>query len=227
MKRTWVAVLALSFALAACATGSPLYTAEPFSAQVVDAETGQPVAGALVVANWKLVSGGLDGPRHLGQLEVKETVTDDQGRFSFAGFTRPNPSLGELRESDPHVLIFKGGYEAGTYYGSLDPRNHTSARRRASVDGKVLKLARLKPTMTGPKFDVMKFHGLLNVLLSRIVGDCQWQKMPRLFVAMDEEKARLRSLHPGSVVDIGIEDFSRPSPADCKLTRESVRGYLK
>lgn len=227
MKRILLSSVGLVLAVAACAMGAPVYTAEPFSAQVVDAETGQPVAGAVIVANWELVSGGLDGPRHLGQLEVKETVTDERGQFSFPGFTRPNPALGELRGSDPRVLVFKGGYEAATYHGSLDPRNQGGARRRASIDGKVLKLARLKPTMTGPKFDVMQFHGLLNTQLFRIVGDCQWQKAPRLFLAMDEEKARLRSMHPGAIADIGIEDFSRQSPADCKLTRESVRGYLK
>ena len=45
----------------------------PIEAWVVDAETGKPIEGVVVTANWELVKGSLDGPRYYGQLEVKET----------------------------------------------------------------------------------------------------------------------------------------------------------
>src|SRR5882724_8924242 len=164
MKKHWLMALGLVLALGACAMGSPFYTAEPFSAQVVDDETGQPIAGANVVANWELVSGGLDGQRHMGQLEVKETVTDASGRFSFEGFTRANPTLGELRGADPRVLVFKGGYESKTYYSPIVNSFGRSPgpNRKAAVDGKMLRLGKLKATKTGPKQDLLQFYDNLR-----------------------------------------------------------------
>ena len=229
MKRFWLVSLSLALALAGCAMGSPFYTAEPFSAQVVDDETGQPIEGANVVANWELVSGGLDGQRHMGQLEVKETVTDANGRFSFEGFTRANPSFGELRDADPRVLVFKGGYEAHTYYGAIrDPRDYPATHRQAAVDGKVLRLAKVKPMQMGPKgYERPVFHFLLTGDVRDIVADCQWQKIPRLLTAMEAERTRLLTLYPNASVGIGIERLSSWSKAECKLTIEAVKGYLR
>ncbi|HEY3178065.1 MAG TPA: carboxypeptidase-like regulatory domain-containing protein, partial [Casimicrobiaceae bacterium] len=93
-------VALVSLALNAC--GSPYYTSDPIEAWVVDAETGQPIEGAVVTANWQLVGFTLDtGGRKGGQLEVMETITDANGRFYFRGFTKLNLSLGELRDQDP------------------------------------------------------------------------------------------------------------------------------
>src|SRR5882724_5458816 len=98
-------------ALALSACGSPYYTSDPIEAWVVDADTGQPIEGAVVTANWQLVGFSFDtGGRKLGQLEVMETETDKNGRFYFPGFTKLNPGLDDLREEDPQILIFKPGY---------------------------------------------------------------------------------------------------------------------
>jgi hypothetical protein len=52
------ASLAIS-AMALSACGSPYYTADPIEAWVVDAETGKPIEGAVVTANWQLVAASL------------------------------------------------------------------------------------------------------------------------------------------------------------------------
>ena len=57
-----------SLAAASATAGMPFYTAVPIDARAVDAQTGQPVAGAYVIANWQLVTGSLDGERYKGQL---------------------------------------------------------------------------------------------------------------------------------------------------------------
>ena len=102
-------VTSLAVAMHACA--DPYYTAAPIEAWVVDAETGAPIEGAVVTANWQLVAFGFDtGGRKAGQLEVMETVTDKNGRFYFPGFTKMNLSGNALREEDPQILIFKSGY---------------------------------------------------------------------------------------------------------------------
>src|SRR5881397_1993605 len=103
-------VVLIIVALNACG-GSLYYTSDPIEAWVVDAETGKPIEGAVVTANWQLVAMSLDtGGRKLRQLEVMETVTDKNGRFLFPGFTKLNPTLNELRDEAPQILIFKSGY---------------------------------------------------------------------------------------------------------------------
>src|SRR5262249_44126815 len=128
--------------LGAC--GSPYYTAEPIEAWVVDAETGKPIEGAVVTANWQLVSTSLDtGGRKLRQLEVMETTTDKNGRFSFPGFTRINVTLDELREEDPQILIFKSGYRYGRYVNRyVNEGRDVGPRRKAAAAGKTLRLER-------------------------------------------------------------------------------------
>ncbi|HYT97117.1 MAG TPA: carboxypeptidase-like regulatory domain-containing protein, partial [Casimicrobiaceae bacterium] len=97
--------------LALNACGSPYYTSDSIEAWVVDADTGQPIEGAVVTANWQLVGFTLDtGGRKGAQLAVMETSTDSNGRFFFPGFTKLNLSLGELRDQDPQILAFKSGY---------------------------------------------------------------------------------------------------------------------
>ena len=82
------------------------------------------------------------------------------------------------------------------------------------------------PTKTGQKLELLKFHGSLYTAAVDIVRDCEWQKIRRLLLALEEEKTRLRSEYPAAIVDIGIDDFSGWGKGDCKLTRESGGGPI-
>ncbi len=134
----WRALRLVIAAVALAGCGSPYYTSAPIEAWVVDAETGAPIEGAVVTANWQLVASGLDtGGRKLHQLEVMETVTDKAGRFYFPGFTRINFTLEELREEDPQVLVFKSGYRYARLSSSrFSPEEWSTAKLISSVAGK-------------------------------------------------------------------------------------------
>lgn len=138
----WVRKIAIGCMASLVACAPPYYTADPIEAWVVDAETGQPIEGAVVTANWQLVSVGLDtGGRKLHQLEVKETRTDKNGRFYFPGFTKLNNMVDELREEDPQLLIFKPGYEYYRTASSYPNREgQPGAHRTARFNGEKLKL---------------------------------------------------------------------------------------
>ena len=88
-------VLALIFLTAGCygeITGT-----------VIDAETGQPIEGAVVLVEWTVTKGL--GLTYTQSYQVIEVVTDKDGKATVSGVFNPfvNP---------PHVTIYKKGYVA-------------------------------------------------------------------------------------------------------------------
>jgi len=80
----------------------------PFSGRVVDADTGRPVAGALVYATWTIQRGyALTAP---GGVREQVTATNADGRYTIARLT--NLPAGDRRLSDVHIVIYKRGYVA-------------------------------------------------------------------------------------------------------------------
>jgi hypothetical protein len=119
------------------------YSAAPISAQVLDAETGRPVAGVYVVADWQLL-GGLEGGSNIGAVTVMETQTDETGRFRFPAWGPKeivNPSgvysNARVRNRAPGLTLFKSGYEYAVMvnYRSVvpDPNNMHSEWDRKTI----------------------------------------------------------------------------------------------
>ena len=85
----------------------PFYSAKETRARIVDEHTGQPIEGAVVVAQWVLEVISGRGPT----MYIAEAVTDKNGEFVIPGWgPRPRGPITELREKSPQLLIFKHGY---------------------------------------------------------------------------------------------------------------------
>src|SRR5262245_1627300 len=83
-RRDWMpAFVALAVALSSGVFAPPLYLREMIHGRVIDADTGQPIERAVVVADWKLYGGGIGHGGHRRSLFVEETVTDANGEFTF------------------------------------------------------------------------------------------------------------------------------------------------
>jgi hypothetical protein len=182
-----------TLALNAC--GSPYYTSDPIEARVVDADTGQPIEGAIVTANWQLIGPSLDtGGRKVGQLEVMETVTDKDGRLFFPGFTKINPSGAELREEDPQILIFKPGYSyirvANQY--PLGKEGDQGAHRKSSISGQTLKMKKADSNKRKYALEL----GLFTTNLDNIVFGGRVDAIPKMIHALACERNRLREMDP-------------------------------
>lgn len=76
-----------------------------YRGRVVDAETGQPIVGAVVVVGWTAMSPNVGGGTTYG-IDATEKLTDENGEFSFWGIG----GLYYALVSDTHVGIYKVGY---------------------------------------------------------------------------------------------------------------------
>ncbi len=108
----WFLALAVAV-LAACTAVSPseaawlFYHKPAYEGRVLDAETELPIEGAVVVAvYYKQTFGVVEWGT--GVIRVKETVTDNNGRFRFPSYTTLiNPLAWSLEVG---FTIFKPGY---------------------------------------------------------------------------------------------------------------------
>jgi hypothetical protein len=203
-----VLLVVVTTGLQAC--GDLYYTAAPIEAWVVDADTGAPIEGAVVTANWQLIAFGFDtGGRKQGQLEVMETVTDKNGRFQFPGFTKLNLSGNALGEEDPQILIFKPGYRhiRATNQYPIGEEESQGPRRRSSIIGQ-----RLKMQPAGD--DVKKYAnnlGFLGSALSSLQDQSDVvSRIPRMIHALECERLRLRRLDSS----IALIDVPGPPPRE-------------
>jgi len=88
--------LVLALAITGCAT--------TLRGQVLDAQTGQPIPGAVVLGVWTK-GGGVPGLAHTDLVGVREAETDGEGRFELEGVS------GWLLD-EKKITVYKFGYVA-------------------------------------------------------------------------------------------------------------------
>ncbi len=223
------------FMLALPACAGLMYSAEPMEARVVDAETKQPLKDVVVTANWQLEQGTMGGNIQVGQLMVIETVTDEQGKFSFPGFGPKLAVTSHLVNDDPQLLIFKGGYhyQALRNEYSSKPELRTRMVRRSDWNGKTIELNPFEGTMEEWAEHVSNLGRNMDFILDFARGDkdCNWKKTPRMLAALhklslyfDAQGIKLKGWRGGEHV-LRIEDIPRNS--NCGSVAEFFRSYLQ
>ena len=87
-----------------------LYSKPEFRGRVIDAETKQPIEGAVVVVLYEKWEFGGPGGGSARPFDAKETMTDKNGEFYFPSYTT---IIGPLSRNDrADFIIFKPGYRA-------------------------------------------------------------------------------------------------------------------
>lgn len=108
----------------------------PIRAQVVDARTGQPIPGAVVLGVWTTRE-GLPGLAHAALVGVRELETDAEGRF-----TLERPRRRDIEEEA--VTVYKFGYVA---WSNLFIFPDSESRKDTRVPARIL----LKPFPPGAR----------------------------------------------------------------------------
>lgn len=129
--------LALLMLMLGSGCAAPFYIARSSSGRVIDADTKQPIPGAVVVAQWTL-SEFARGESSV--INAKEVTTNSQGEFTIPGWgPRLRPCLTKLGNWDPWLLIFKTGYVPAALF-SDKRRSDWSIVRKSDFDGATIEL---------------------------------------------------------------------------------------
>ena len=198
----WAVVLGVFFLWS---TYPWVYWADPIEATVVDAQTKQPIEGVIVVAMW-ILKGGTHRDE-VGFLEVLETVTDAEGRFYFGGWgPMRRPRWGLLVAQDPEIFLFKDGYRFERLLNEHQGQATKGAMgRRSTWNGKAIPMERFEG-------EIKEYAQSLSYLSSRIEPmahkwliphwSCEWQKIPRLILAVEAVEMRRKLAKPRSMAEL-------------------------
>ena len=92
-----------------------IYHDKPYKGQVVDAETGEPIKGAIVVAVWYVEQYGGVGGSLAAYLNAEETITDKDGRYRiphmFGFYYWPLSIM-----TKPRILVYKPSFTSYERY---------------------------------------------------------------------------------------------------------------
>jgi len=221
--RSLFSALALGFSqMAACA----VYSAAPMQATVVDADTKQPIEGAVIVAHWVLED--TVAARTHGDMELTEAVTDASGRFSLPGWgpkaTPPYPYPVRLSQLDPEIIILKPGYTPRHLMNNEHPdlvnrpQDLGPETRSSQWHNRVIELAKADDP---PKSYALTLGGVLNGV---DYSNCKWKRIPRMVVTLTTERDRLKKLGISTFVTPTVEDLEY-GKAPCGSVKDFFRDY--
>jgi hypothetical protein len=192
----------------------PLYSAKEIHGQIVDEETGQPLEGVVVVAEWKLYSQGIGHGGHSGTINTIEVLSDKEGKYFIPAWgPRPRPPFAYLDHLDPELKIFKSDY----YPKDLSNEVLGSANRNRSMvrssdwDGKVIKLQRFRG-------DWMDYADKIDFVWAPGGGHCL-RTCPLLVLALDAEDKRIKAMAPKKPVIPTIVNIDNLQQGDREFLR--------
>jgi hypothetical protein len=166
------------------------YTRGGMSGRVVDADTGKPIPGVIVVVNWRIVASSPAGDATIGQLHITETITDSKGRYRFSAWGPKVLFFGHLDSGAPRAIYFKDGYKYVIKDNSERLFQH--APEFPDPHGDVIKLVKF----SGSKLEYAKHVKLLDnetTYSFRYGKKCEWKKVPRLLVALERISLQMES----------------------------------
>lgn len=181
-----ILILAMTAGLAGCWQPEHSYSAEPLFAQVVDADTGKPIAGVAVVAQWEMYQGSITGDgMPCGAANVEEAVTGKDGWFYIPGWGPVRGKCGYMRNGNPRTFLFKPGYEYA-YVPGGDSLNVVQliAVARVLWNGTTIKMQKF-PNLDlrahgrgsyADNFDVLNSE--LDMFVVDMPAECNWKKIP-------------------------------------------------
>lgn len=225
-----VLLLGLTLAFLPASAAAFIYYANSIEARIVDAQTGNPVQGAIVMANWEL-EGGIESRVPIDQLKILETVTDVNGKFTIPAWGPKFSFRGRASYMWPQILVFKPGYKSLRL--TNEARSGSQFTVSSSWNAKTIALEFFAGTLK----DYVEHLSSLSSTLENVgynigfqSGDwCGWKSFPKMLRALDDLEDRLRSadVRQGTVVSFLRANETQVKDNGCGSVSEFLSGLRK
>ena len=171
------------------------YEAKPISGVVFDAESRKPVEGAVVVAIWSEYGGAFQAYK-IDELEVQETVTDSQGKYTLPGWPlkRSRNWSAFVPTDEPRIFAYKYKYSPKYIYngivqemGRRQPYKH---ERTISWHGSTdIYMSPLIYTEN----ERWRIESQFIQITPSIYYGCGWKKLTHLLLEVDKQRIEIES----------------------------------
>jgi len=202
------------------------YSGEAVHGKVIDADTGEPVAGAIVIGLYELSAPySMEGGIIAGHMHVEEVVTDVEGNYWLAAWG-PKPRYGDtyLDHAGPKLLVFRQGYAIYTYSTMLQD-NRFDPVQTSLMTGGTIQLERFEGDRQAYAIELTQLRVFLESLIEPLFGaeNCAWKQVPRIMMVMDE----FSRVYAGNNMTAGllpdIENLSKEG--NCGTRDDFIREY--
>jgi hypothetical protein len=212
---TRMLALACATLLTACTYSTGSFDEPGLRGKLIDAETNQPVQGAVIYGYYATAEGSLGGGETIKEiLRVFEVESDANGVFEIPAWkTTWSITRGEPRQRFPAIAIYKDGYKLDLQNLSkiADWVSQTklpgSGKRAGNVIDWTASPTQLKPTTT----ELERYNALKNSNYAYAdVGECGWEQHVKLLVAQHgATKSWVRRNVPSD--QIGANGYAKPT----------------
>ncbi len=216
----------ISLAISTGCTSLPhIYSGESVYGWVIDSETKQPIKDVIVVERWEL-EGGFHSD-HTANIHIAETVTDENGYYSFPDWGPRLTIDGTMSESSPRLVFYKFGYDdvslSNRVSGNLNPNNTISEHTDKKIE-----LAKFNGTPKEYYDAVDSIEYILKISHYRSSFDCMWTKIPRFTaeaVYLNEYISSQRSTYARKTYpSMFLNNLADPG---CENPKQILKDYLK
>lgn len=184
----------------------------PFEGRVLDAETRQPIQGAVVFMEWSYVRIGEKMPTVFNAAEV---LTDERGAFRIKKKRSWNPWTNWMLRAS--AVIYKAGYGAGVHLGTPWLRKRAAIEKARSLEER----KKLGPTFY---LDIEFEKGLPVFLLKKLTTEEERRKNWDLPLIHGESKKLklLRAEVNRERKSLGMEEYPMEESPDVR--QDEVEG---
>ena len=174
--------------LSACTYSTGSFDEPGLRGKLIDAETSQPVQGAVVYGYYATAAGSLGGGETIKEiLRVFEVESNAEGIFEVPAWkTSWSITSGEPRQRFPAIAIYKDGYKldlqnlASIAHWVSQTKLPGEATRTGNVIDWTAVPAQLKPTKT----ELERYNALKNSNYAYAeIGACGWEQHVKLLTA--------------------------------------------
>ena len=174
MKKSYLIMLMALLMLLPC-----IGCTTPLTGKIVDAETGQPIEGAILLVEWTKVHGF--GNTYTSSEKVAEVFSDKDGIVKIPGYNDPTAQ-------GPDVTIYKPGYVAwNSNYIFPDSRNRTDFDWKNNY---VFKVERFKAD-----YSYVKHQAFIHLCIKDVLAVEKKKQFIKIYENAESDKYRKEALH--------------------------------